>query len=160
MAVEKFPECITCLFYPINMNSLRLQYATREGNSNKQERQYLDFIISGRSLREILGILNFDLITPLVWSSNREYEKELLHIFTLRKKPELETGRIMLYVCPECGDIDCGAITATIADLGDRIVWRSFGYETGYGGITEEYANIEPIQIDRQSYFEAFSTLK
>lgn len=65
----------------------------------------------------------------------------------------------MLYVCPECGDIGCGAITVNILDLGDRIVWRDFAYETNYG-VTEEYSNIKPIEIDRQSYFQAFSKLR
>jgi hypothetical protein len=61
----------------------------------------------------------------------------------------------MLYVCPECGDIDCGAVTANIQDLGDRIVWKDFGYETG-GGLTEEYLEIQPAAFERQGYFQAF----
>jgi len=141
------------------MNSLQLRSAIRLGGSNKQERHYLDFIISGQTLREILGINNSDLITPFGWGDNKEYEKDLIQVLTLRKKSDLETGRVMLYVCPECGDIDCGAITAIILDLGDRIVWKDFGYETGYGDVTEEYPIIEPIEIDGQSYFQAFSKL-
>ncbi len=142
------------------MNSLQLQSATRLGGSNKHERYYLDFIISGKTLREILGVDNYDLITPFGWGNNKIYERDLLHVLTLRKKSDLQTGRVMLYVCPECSDIDCGAITANVLDLGDRIVWKDFGYETSYGGVTEEYSNIDPIEIDRQSYFQAFSKLR
>lgn len=64
----------------------------------------------------------------------------------------------MLYICPECGDINCGAITANILDLGDKIVWKDFAYETDYEGVTEEY-NIEPIEFEKQNYFHEFSKI-
>ncbi|MBK7292201.1 MAG: hypothetical protein IPI78_19385 [Chitinophagaceae bacterium] len=89
-----------------------------------------------------------------------EFERNLVNEILLRKKSSLETGRIMLYVCPECADIDCGAITANIKDLGNKIVWKDFGYETGYGGVTGEYLNIDPIEFERQNYFKAFSILR
>jgi hypothetical protein len=92
------------------------------------------------------------------WTT-KEYNKHILNVFRLKEKSALDPGRVMIYACAECGDIDCGAITAVILDLGDRIVWKDFGFETGHGGVTEEYA-IEPIEMDRQSYFGAFSGLK
>lgn len=141
------------------MNSLTLQNAIRQGASNKQERRYLDFIVSGQSLLKILGIESYDLITPFGWGINKEYERQLLEEITLRKKPGLETERIMLYTCPECGDIDCGAITAKIEDHGSKIIWKDFGYETGNSGVTEAYSHIEPIEFERQNYFKAFSKL-
>lgn len=141
------------------MQSLQLQQAIRKGSSNRTEREYLDFFVSGQSLKNILGIGNADFITLVGFGAKREYDKQILNIFRLEEKSYLETGRVMIYVCPECGDIDCGAITAVILDQGPKIVWKNFGYETGYGGVTEEYPNIEPIEFDRQSYFEAFSKL-
>jgi hypothetical protein len=70
---------------------------------------------------------------------------------------DLATGRVMIYVCPDCGDIGCGAITAAILDLGTKIVWRDFAYESGDDGLPDEYLNIEPIEFERQNYFSAFS---
>jgi hypothetical protein len=141
------------------MNSLQLISAVRPGGSNKTQRHYLDFLVSGQSLKVILGQKGADLVTLFGWGNNKEYEKHILKVFTLQDKSELKTGRLMIYVCPECGDIDCGAITASFEDLGDRIVWKDFGYETDYGGLSEEYSDIEPIEFDRQSYFDAFSKL-
>ncbi|HET9430258.1 MAG TPA: hypothetical protein VFO70_03730 [Chitinophagaceae bacterium] len=141
------------------MKTLQFQSKTRPGASNKHERHYLDFVISGLSLREILGINGCDLISPFGWGDNKEYERDLIKVLTLRRKSDLATERVMLYVCPECGDIDCGAITANVVDQGDRIVWKDFGYETGYGGVTENY-DIEPIEFERQNYFKAFSLFK
>jgi hypothetical protein len=141
------------------MKTLVLENAIRPGASNKQERHYLDFVISGQSLLKILGLDTYDLITPFGWGMTKDYEQQLLREITLRDKSSLETGRVMLYICPECGDIDCGAITANIVDLGGTILWKDFGYETGYSGLTEEYNNIEPIEFNRQDYFKAFSKL-
>jgi len=137
------------------MKSLQLIRAVRVGGSNKVERHYLDFSVSGKPLKELLGQNDADLISPFGWGDN----KRILRIFRLQEKPELSTGRIALYVCPECGDIACGAITASIQDLGDRIVWKDFGYETDNGELSKTYPKIEPIEFDRQSYFAAFSKL-
>ena len=142
------------------MQSLQLLSAIRQGGSNKTEREYLDFIISGQSLKRILGAEKADFISSISLETTKEYFKYILNVFRLKEKSELESGRVMLYVCPECGDIDCGAITAVILDVGDRIIWRDFGYETGYGGLSEKYSNIAAIEIDRQNYFEAFSKFK
>lgn len=139
------------------MNSLTLNKATRKIGKNQTPREYFDFFVSGKSLRTILDIEDNDLITLFGWGTNSEYDRRILNVFRLKEKSELESGRVMIYVCPECGDIDCGAITAIIKDFGDRIIWSDFGYETGYGGLTETYEQIEPIEFDRTSYFSAFS---
>ena len=138
------------------MDSLQFQNTIRQGSSNKHERHYLDFIVSGKKLRKILGVEHLDLISTLGWQSKTKYEENLLHVLTLQQKSDLTSGRVLLYVCAECADINCGAITANILDLGDRIVWKDFGYETDYGGLTEEY-NIAPIEFKREEYFQAFS---
>lgn len=124
---------------------------------NQTPREYLDFFVSRKSLRTILDIEDDDLITLFGWGTNLDYDRHILNVFRLKEKSELETKRVMIYVCPECGDIDCGTITAIIKDYGDRIVWCDFGYETGYGGLSETYDRIEPIEFDRTSYFSAFS---
>jgi hypothetical protein len=146
-------------YAPPEMKTLQFNDAVRQGSSNQQERHYRDFVVSNQSLRFILGLEKADLISPFGWAENKDYERRILKVFTLRQKSDLATGRVMFYVCPECGDIDCGAITGVIKDLGDRIVWKDFGYETGYGGLSETYPAIEPIEFERQNYFKAFSNL-
>jgi hypothetical protein len=142
------------------MHSLQLQQAIRKGSHNKKEGEYLDFVVSSRSLKSVLGLENADYVTLIGYGTNKEFAKQILNIFRLKEKSYLSTGRVMIYACPECSDIDCGAITAVILDLGSKIAWKDFWYETGYGGVTERYSNIEPIEFDRQSYFEAFARLK
>ena len=138
------------------MDTLNFDKAKRRVGSNQTPREYYDFIISGQSLRKILNIENADFISPFGWGANKDYNRHLLNVFRLKEKSELTSGRIMLYVCPECGDIDCGAITVKIKDFGDRIIWSDFGFETNYGGQSESYDQIEPIEFNRSDYFSAF----
>ena len=45
------------------MHSLQLQAATRNGGHIRKQVEYLDFVVSGRSLKSILGIENADYVT-------------------------------------------------------------------------------------------------
>jgi hypothetical protein len=40
----------------------------------------------------------------------------------------------MLYVCPECGDIQCGAMTVEITKTGNTYTWQNFGSCRESGG--------------------------
>ena len=141
------------------MDTLSLNKATRKIGANQTARDFLDFFVSGKSLKTILNIETADYITLFGWGTNQDYDRHILNVFKLKEKSQLHSGRVMVYVCPECGDIDCGAITAIIKDHGDRIIWSDFGYETNYGGLTETYDQIEPIKFYRTSYFSAFSKI-
>ena len=141
------------------MDTLILNRATRKIGANQTPREYFDFFVSGNSLKTVLSIETADYITVFGWSTNHEYNRHILNVFRLKEKSQLDSGRVMIYVCAECGDIDCGAITAIVKDCGDRIIWSDFGYETGYGGLTETYDQVNPIEFDRSSYFKAFSKL-
>lgn len=141
------------------MDTLTFEKAKRQIGSNQTPREFFDFIVSGQSLRKILDIENADYISPLGWGINKEYDNYILNVFRLKEKSELSSGRTMLYVCPECGDIDCGAITAIIKDYDDRIIWTEFGFETEYNGLTEKYDPVKQIEFKRAEYFDAFSKL-
>lgn len=141
------------------MNTLELRWDERKARpkTNEPSRKFLDFLINGKSL---LGLLNCDsgLISPFGWGENKAYEKEILKQFRLQKPPELESGRIILYVCAACGDIGCGAITFSIKDLGDRIQWSDFGSE-GADEVVELF-NFPALTFDRQQYFKAFTAVR
>lgn len=139
------------------MNTLILQSKIRKGTENMHERHYLDFVISGQSLLNILGVSNLDLIPPLGLDNNYDYEKQLTEVIATKRKSDLESGRVMLYICPECGDIDCGAITAHIEISGDKIIWKEFAYENGYEGIIEHYSTIESVEFEITEYNQTFS---
>ena len=147
------------------MEKLKLSLEIRKGEkiekgSSKTERQYLDFIISGKSLGQILNIQDKNLIGPLGWGEKTDYEQRQINEFIGIEKPELKPDRTKFYVCPECGDIDCGAITGTIHFSENHVVWKDFGYENSLSEPDfETYRNIGPFTFDRIEYFKIFEEL-
>ncbi|MEU7298557.1 hypothetical protein AB0A76_36170, partial [Streptomyces exfoliatus] len=54
--------------------------------------------------------------------------------------PSLADGRQVIYSCPDCEDLGCGAVTAVVerhdedgsdGEDGGSIVWRDFAWQTG-----------------------------
>lgn len=43
---------------------------------------------------------------------------------------DLPDGRVSLYVCPECADLGCGAITTRLSLEYDTVIWRDIGTQT------------------------------
>lgn len=127
----------------LNTSVLRLEWKRREGGGGKTQRDYLDFVVDNQSLSETLG---GDLISCLGWfvpDQNRRAINRLL----LKEPADLPKNRRSLYVCPECGEIDCGAITAVIERSGNKMIWREFGFESNVDQAT-------PIESAQGLYFE------
>ncbi len=135
------------------IHTLSFQKKIREGNAKSyiSERTYFDIIISGQSLIEMFYSLleNRDFVSVFTETSNDKYRKSIIQEFLKKEKTEFElqrNGRTMLYMCPECGDIGCGAITAKIKILKDYVVWEDFAYEDALPEINlERYAHIGPF---------------
>lgn len=61
----------------------------------------------------------------------------------------------MIYVCPECGDIGCGAITLTITKHENYFIWQDFCYENDYDQeLTDfdSFAKTGPFYFKETSY--------
>jgi hypothetical protein len=100
-----------------------------------------DFLVNGQSLYELLSAHSFDLVGRF-WQGDRAWNEESANIFLTKQSADLENGHTMLYVCPECGDIGCGAITVTIIKSDNSYSWTEFGYENNYA----------PQMMDSDSY--------
>ena len=71
-------------------------------------------------------------ISPLGWSSSSpDYRAKVVNQFLAQSSCKLDSGRVPVLVCEECGDIACGAITVRILREPDRIVWTDWFYENG-----------------------------
>ena len=119
------------------IKDLQLKW-THHPDNKFSGRQYMDFIIVGQSLRDYLGLKNKSLVTPFGFFPSKEEQIRVLNEFRLHQKTQLSHNRIELYVCDECGDISCGAITAKIIDRGDRIVWTEFASQSDREEISEK----------------------
>ncbi|WP_116205467.1 hypothetical protein [Amycolatopsis circi] len=106
------------------MNRIRLVPSIRERRKHQRERRYLDFEVDGVSLRGLVDT-ELDLISVLTTDYPRDPQR-LARV--LGEAPgDSPDGRTLLYVCPECEDIGCGAIAAKVSRRGDLVTWRDLG---------------------------------
>lgn len=125
------------------MSELSYAPAHRQGEVSpasivRTARDYLDLLIDGTSLREMLAtqarangdafLADPDLITPFGWGPPWA-QLEAAECLLLRLPPDLPTGRRSILVCPECGDAGCGVVSVVVEQDGDAVVWRDFGHE-------------------------------
>ena len=87
-------------------------------------RVYADFVIDGIPFSTRVAHIG-DLISRLGWGSHGTQDAALAALL-LQTPADLSDNRRSLYVCPECGDLNCGALTAVVERDGDFVVWRDF----------------------------------
>jgi hypothetical protein len=115
------------------MNSiLKLAPLIREGtqcanDTSKSERHFLDFVVDGESLWEALGERH-GMVSILCAEYSADETAKAAGRLILSEKADLPNDRRSLFVCSECGDLGCGAITA-VERQGESITWKAFGYE-------------------------------
>ena len=137
--------------------TLRLEPAVHthdvmDGRVARQPRShFLEFLIDGVSLRRTAHGEG-DLVTGLNrswWSQDPSAVETLLG---RRPAPDLESGRIPLLVCGECGDLACGAVTAAL-DMGpSEVTWSDFRWENGYDEPEPIDSLVVPIRFERGQY--------
>lgn len=72
----------------------------------------------------------------------------------------------MFYVCSECGDIGCGAITGLITEAVDVMIWSDFAYEFKDYSAPDEpivyqwFRDVGPFRFDRNEYRQVLADLK
>jgi len=128
----------------------------------KTSRNHLDFLVDGQSLYDLLAAQKRDLVGVLGWCPAAQDDHTLAGL-VLEKPSPLPGGRVMLFVCPECGDIGCGAITAMVTFESNSYVWRDFGYENNYDpGMADfaTYAAVGPFQFDATQYRAALQAAR
>jgi hypothetical protein len=139
---------------------IRLERTVLPGEQ-KQQRAFWDFCIDGISLynklanvRDLVSIIWIDPPNPV---ENRKGIKRLLML----ESADFPNNRTALYVCPECGDLGCGAISIGIIFSENQVTWKAFGYENNYENIVESdrYTSIGPFVFDRIAYENLFRNL-
>ncbi|HKO41997.1 MAG TPA: hypothetical protein VJU84_01800 [Pyrinomonadaceae bacterium] len=131
------------------VSELKLQWKRREGGGGCTQRDFLDFVVDGQPLSELVG----DQASCLGWFVPEENAKAVRRLL-LEEPADLPNNRRTLYVCPECGDIGCGAVTVVVEQLGNKIIWRDFGFENNYDNVIQRmgFGRIGPFTFDHRSY--------
>ena len=113
-------------------------------------------MVNGASLREMLKTTN---ITPLGWLHSPWTEKSISRLLG-NEPPDFPNNRQSLYVCAECADLGCGAVSVVIERSGNEVVWRDFGYQNNYDDSIdlESYEYIGPFRFEAKAYGEAIGS--
>ncbi|MFF9065759.1 hypothetical protein ACF09E_10420 [Streptomyces sp. NPDC014891] len=115
----------------------------------------LDLVVDGRALLHRLhGAEGADTVSPLAGDLPPALRAE--HVRALLAPdadgaPPLPGGRRVVYSCPDCEDLGCGAVTAVVEHDGQDVVWRDFAWQTGPSVDLERegYPGVGPYRFDR-----------
>ncbi|MGA3371542.1 MAG: hypothetical protein ABSC48_07250 [Terracidiphilus sp.] len=143
-----------------NLNLIQFDRLILPGEQ-KQRRTFLDFCVDGISLYERFANKR-DLVST-IWVNPPVPEEAQRPIKRLLKldPSDFPNDRVAIYVCPECGDLGCGAISIEIVFDDTLVTWQSFGYENNYDNSVEYegYLSIGPYSFDRIAYENLFRKL-
>jgi hypothetical protein len=134
--------------------TLELVWRARAGGGGKTQRDYLDFVINGQSLSELLQVGDF--IGSLGWGSPT-FDEQILGELLLKQLSDLRENRCRLYICPECGDIGCGAITVQVYKSADHFTWANFSFDDNFT-VYKVYEGIGPFHFGRQQYWQTLTS--
>ena len=136
---------------------LELVRRTRSSGGGRTERSFLDFVIDGSSLFDVMAERGHDCITPLGWGDGA-VEVATLRRLRLEDSPLLEGRREPLFVCPECGDLGCGAVTAQISASKGMVQWSDFAWEnTWEEPYRDGYEDLGPFLFEFRAYRAALT---
>ncbi|CAI3806385.1 hypothetical protein [Rheinheimera sp. MM224] len=135
-SVEYFvcPDCGNCVDLDLKPQKLSLHILHRKGCDNTHESYSSGFIVDESPLLDILSNNQGEHADYLGcfargWDKLNEHSKRQL---LLLEAPKMVSGRRLIYVCPECADVGCGAYGCIIRKEDNVYIWESFAYENGY----------------------------
>jgi hypothetical protein len=119
------------------------------GGATRTECWTWDFVVDGQPLSVVAG----DMVGAL-GSADPAWDARVVDKLLRRAPPDLPPDRVALYVCPECGDLGCGAVAASVIREGDVVIWRDFAWERDWEDALVQGQPIElgPFHFDRGSY--------
>ncbi|MER5748242.1 oxidoreductase [Streptomyces sp. NPDC002088] len=122
-------------------------------------RDFLDFVVDGRPL--LYQLSDLDAVSPLASDIPPAIFTEQVRNLLLEAQAPLPGGRYVIYGCPECADLACGAVTAVIDRHGDDFVWRDFAWQTEEDVDLElnGYHGIGPFRFHGHEYRAALHSL-
>ncbi|MFI7402143.1 oxidoreductase [Streptomyces sp. NPDC049541] len=122
-------------------------------------RDFVDFIVDGRPL--LFQLSDLDAVSPLASDIPPAIFTEHVRSLLLEADPPLPDGRYVIYGCPECADLACGAVTAIIERDGEDYIWRDFAWQTDEHADLElnGYHGIGPFRFQGAEYRQALAAL-
>lgn len=127
------------------------------GGASRAERHFLDFVVDGQSLWEGVAKRR-DMVSVLCAEFSASNTAKSVNRLLLTEDANCPHDRRSLFVCAECGDLGCGAVTLVVARQSESIVWKDFGFENNYEEIVEVtgYERFGPFTFNAADYETTF----
>ncbi|GHG47452.1 oxidoreductase [Streptomyces griseocarneus] len=148
--------------------SLALEAVPRAGaeptaGAGQVRRESTDFVVDGRPLLALLAAAGAvsPLASDVAPSPLTPHARALLPQDGPCADPPLESGRYVLYACPECARLECGVVTAVVEREGADVVWRDFAWQTGESTdpARDGYPGVGPFRFRADEYRAALAAL-
>ena len=125
----------------------------------QRHRDFVDFIVDGRP--PLFQLTDLDAVSPLASDVPPAIFTAQVRSLLLETDAPLEGGRYVIYGCPECEDLACGAVTAVIQRDGTDFIWRDFAWQTDEHADLERngYHGIGPFRFAGAEYRAALDSL-
>jgi hypothetical protein len=137
----------------LNLTPLVRAGEKRTDGTFRSHRTFLDLVVNGVSLWGLLGKPH-DMVSVLCLDFTQSEMLKAVDRLLLKSDADLPSNRRSLFLCAECGDLGCGAISVSIKREDDRVVWADFGYENTYEAqvLRADYANVGPFEFEFHPY--------
>jgi hypothetical protein len=150
--------------YRLQVDTLTLERSwDRPGpNEGGSGYEYMDYVVNGASLSERFANTYgapkdvpvsswFGHVTMISKNWVAPALRRDLQMLTGRVAGELPSGRVPLYVCRACADVDCGCYAARITVGGGSVVWADFASEP-VSEDGDEIASVGPFEFEQGAY--------
>ncbi|MFF7315776.1 oxidoreductase [Streptomyces albogriseolus] len=129
------------------------------GGDFQVHRDFVDFVVDGRPL--LYRLSDLDAVSPLASDVPASLFTAQVRGLLLETGAPLPDGRYVVYGCPECEELACGAVTAVIERDGADVIWRDFAWQTGAHADLERdgYHGMGPFRFRGAEYRAALTAL-
>lgn len=143
---------------PESSSTLELTWTNRPGGGGATGRRYRDLVVDGIPLSTVF---KSDVISPFGWLGSKEQVAAADRLLR-RATPDLPTGRVSLYICPECGDLGCGPISVAVDGAAGGVVWRDFAFQNNYEDSIHRSGleGVGPFFFEGRAYHQVLDELK
>jgi hypothetical protein len=118
---------------------------------SKRRGKRLDFFVSGKSLLKEIERRGYDLV-PRLGSDLLPIDSVTRDLLLLEMAGDTPSGRVALYICPECGDIGCGVVSVKISRDRSDIVWSDLVWENNYDNNLVTLEKLGPFRFNEEDY--------
>ncbi len=129
-----------------------------DDGSLRTARHSWDFVVDGVSLRSHWQ--DRDLAGVLGWG-RADVEREAAAKLRGDARPDYLPNRVAIFVCPECGDLGCGAVTVGVTREEEMVTWNDFRWEVNWFADRPDestvYYEVGPFRFGYDTYVKVLS---